>query len=142
MSLFYLTIWIIIGVGALLIDLTTSSFLFIWFTGGSITAIIALIIGKSFMIQLITFILVTAIFMAVGYPIVKKTMKRTVPQTKTMEQNYIGEIFVADKDISRKGLIKVDGIYWSVLNEGDYIKKGQKFKVESIRGTKLVIKKI
>lgn len=142
MELFYLTIWIIIGIGALLIDLTTSSFLFIWFTGGSITAIIALILGKSFAVQLITFIVVSAVLMAVGYPIVKKTIKKTIPKTKTMEQNYIGEIFVADKDISRKGLIKVDGIYWTVLNEDEYIKKGQKFQVTAIKGTKLVIKKV
>ncbi|MFD3156061.1 NfeD family protein [Haloimpatiens sp. FM7330] len=142
MDSFYLIIWLIIAVGALIIDITTSSFLFVWFTVGGIAAIISLILGYPFPIQLIIFIVISIIFMAIGYPIIKKNMKKTVPKIKTMEESYIGKEFVSDRELSEKGTIKISGIYWTVKNEGEYVKKGDKIKIIGIEGNKLVIKKI
>lgn len=138
----YLIIWIIIGSVALGIDLVTSSFLFVWFTVGCTAAIIAWVFGYSLMVQIIVFILVSAVFMAVGYPFIKTTIKKTVKKTPTMEEGYIGRKFVIDKDVLDKAEIKFDGIYWTVKNEGTPVKKGDKVKVTGIEGNKIVIKKI
>ena len=35
----------------------------------------------------------------------------------------------------------MDGIYWTVKNEGDTIKKGEKFKIIGIEGNKINNKK-
>jgi membrane protein implicated in regulation of membrane protease activity len=137
-----LILWIVVAAAALAIDIITSSFLFIWFTIGGIVAIVLSMLDVPFSIQLITFIAVSAGLMAVGYPIVKKTIKKTVPVTPTMEENYVGQEFVADKNIERKGTIKVQGIYWTVKNEGDFINEGDKVKITGIEGNKLVIKKL
>lgn len=137
-----LVLWIIVAVVALVIDMITSSFLFIWFTIGGIVAIILSMFDVPFSTQLIVFIGVSASLMAVGYPIVKKSIKKTVPITPTMEEGYVGQEFIADEDIDIKANIKVQGIYWTVRNDGEFIKKGDKVEIIGIEGNKLVVKKI
>jgi membrane protein implicated in regulation of membrane protease activity len=135
-------LWLIIGGVALAIDLITSAFLFVWFTVGAIVAIILAITGFSFAIQLIAFIAVSAILMMICYPIIKKSLKKNVQKTLTTEQGYVGREITVEQDIEEKGNLKIDGIYWTVKNEGEVIKKGDRIKVIGIEGNKIVIKKI
>ena len=73
--------WVAVALGALAIDIATSSFMFIWFAIGAIAAIIAMVFNASVVAQAIIFVAVSAISMAVGYPIVKRTIKKTVTKT-------------------------------------------------------------
>lgn len=136
-----LILWIVISVAALVVDIATSAFLFLWFTVGGIAAIIALIFNASFPVQLITFIAVSAVSMAIGYPFMKKTLKGTVKKTDTMEESYIGRSFTVDEDVIEKAKLKVDGIYWTIKNVGNPVKKGDLIVVTGIEGNKLVVKK-
>jgi membrane protein implicated in regulation of membrane protease activity len=137
-----IVLWVIIGIMALAVDVASSAFLFIWFTVGAITSIIAALLGYSFTVQLITFVAVSVLFLAVGYPLVKKTIKKTVVKIPTTEQGYIGREFSVDEDVLDKATIKIDGIYWTVKNEGELIKKGDRVKVIGIEGNKIVIRKV
>ena len=136
-----LEIWILIAVVCLIIDFLTAGFLFVWFTIGGIGAIIALSLGCSFAVQVAVFIVVTAISYVVGYPLAKKVLNKDIPRTPTMEENFIGRIITAYKDIKERDRIKLDGIYWTVKNEGGYILKNEKFKIIGLEGNKLIIKK-
>ena len=138
----YFMLWLIIAIGALAIDIATSSFLFIWFTVGGIAAMITKMLNFSFTVQLITFISVSFVSMAAGYPLVKKTIKKSVPRLATMEEGYIGREILVDAEVIEKGTIKVDGIYWTVRNIGEPVKKGDRVKITGIEGNKLVIKKL
>ncbi len=135
-------IWVVVALGAIFIDITTSSFMFIWFAMGAIVAIIAMMLNASVVVQVIIFITVTAISMAVGYPIVKKTIKKTVSKTLTMEEGYIGIEFTITKDIDVKANIKFQGIYWTVKNVGKPLVKGDLVQVIGIEGNKLLIAKV
>lgn len=137
-----LVLWIIISVAALVIDIATSAFLFVWFTVGGIGAIIALILGASGAVQFITFIAVSAVSMAIGYPMMRKTLKNTVSKTSTMEESYIGRQITIDEDIIEKASVKIDGIYWTVKNSGTPIKKGDTVKITGIEGNKIIVSKI
>ncbi|MDP4143706.1 MAG: NfeD family protein [Bacillota bacterium] len=134
-------VWIIIAVVTLLIDVITSGFLFVWFTIGAIAAIIALNLGYPLDTQIATFVVVSCLFFAVGFPLAKKLIKKTVPKTKTMEEEYIGREFIAEGDISFREKAKIDGIYWTVQNNDKPIRKGDKYKIVSIQGNKLIVKK-
>lgn len=135
-------LWVIIGIVALITDILTSTFLFVWFTTGAIAAIIAEIFNCSFIVQLVVFIVVSGIFMIIGYPIAKKTIKKSVKPTPTREQTYIGKQFIAEEDILREGSVKIDGVYWNAINEGEMIQKGDKLIVTKVEGNKIIIKKI
>lgn len=134
-------LWIIIAAVAIIIDIATSNFLFAWFTIGAIAAMIADFFGISFGVQVIIFLVINLITVSLGYPWAKKKFKKSVKRTPLMEETYIGRIMKAEEDIIEKARVKVDGIYWTVLNTGDEIKAGENFKIIGIEGIKLIIKK-
>ncbi|HEY8891420.1 MAG TPA: NfeD family protein [Clostridium sp.] len=134
--------WIVVALGALAIDITTSSFMFVWFSIGAIFAIFAIGLNAPVIIQVIIFVAVSAGAMAIGYPIVKRTIKKTVQKTLTMEEGYIGKEFTITKDIDDKASIKFQGIYWTVKNVGEPLKKGDLAQVTGIEGNKLTITKV
>jgi membrane protein implicated in regulation of membrane protease activity len=136
-----LIIWIIISVAALVIDIATSTFLFLWFTVGGIAAIMALIFGSNIAVQVITFIAVSAVSMALGYPLIKNMLRGTIKKTSTMEESYIGREITVDEDLIETARAKIDGIYWTIKNVGDPVKKGDKVKITGIEGNKLVVRK-
>jgi membrane protein implicated in regulation of membrane protease activity len=133
--------WIIISVAALVIDIATSTFLFLWFTVGGIAAIVALIFKASLAAQIITFIAVSAVSMGLGYPLVKKTLKNTIEKTSTMEEGYIGREITLDEDVIETAKVKIDGIYWTIKNVGEPVKRGDKVKITGLQGNKLLVKK-
>lgn len=141
-SNFSIILWIIIGTAALLLDLATSSFLFVWFTLGAIAALIVQILGYSMFTQIIAFVLISILCMVLGYPMVKKIIKKQENSILSIERNYIGEIFIADKDIKDEGVLKFQGVYWRVTNSRDYIKKGDKVKIISVKGNKIFVEKV
>ena len=134
-------LWIIIAAVAILIDIATSSFLFVWFTVGAIAAMIAEVLGVSFGIQIIIFLVVNLITVSLGYPWAKKKFKTSVKRTPLMEETYIGRVMKAEENIGQRAKVKVDGIYWTVQNTGEEIKAGDNFKIIGIDGIKLIIEK-
>lgn len=136
-----LILWIIISVAALVVDIATSAFLFLWFTVGGIAAIIAYTLDFSLGVQIITFVAVSALSMAIGYPLMRNYFKGTVTKTKTMEESYIGRELNVDEDVIVKAKAKIDGIYWTIKNVGEPVKKGDKVEIIGIEGNKLVVKK-
>ncbi|VYT84583.1 NfeD family protein [Clostridium tertium] len=133
--------WIIIAAVVIAIDIITSNFLFVWFAVGALAAMIAELVGLSFSIQVIIFLVVNLITILIGYPWAKKKFKKVVNRTPLMEETYIGRVMEAEEDIKDRAKVKVDGIYWTVLNNGEEIKKGEHFKIIGIEGIKLTIKK-
>jgi membrane protein implicated in regulation of membrane protease activity len=136
-----LVLWIIISVMALLVDIATGAFLFIWFTIGGIASIIALIFNQSFTAQLIVFVAFSGISMGIGYPIIRKSLGRTVAKTSTMEEGYLNREINVDEDFIEIARVKIDGIYWTVKNSGEPVKKGDKVVIIGIEGNKLIVKK-
>lgn len=132
-------IWILIAIGVCLFDLVTSAFIFVWFAVGALGAIVATLLGASFSIQLLVFVVVSIIALAIGYPLVKKKYKENITRTPLMEEGYLGKTFTAEEDILETARIKVGGIYWTGVNRGSKISKGQKFIIKSIEGNKFII---
>ena len=133
--------WIIIAGIAIAIDIATSNFLFVWFVVGSVTAMVADFIGISFGVQIIIFLVINLITIAIGYPWAKKKFKKSVERLPLMEETYTGRIMKAEEDIVDRARVKVDGIYWTFQNTREEIKSGESFKIIGIEGIKLNIKK-
>ena len=132
-------IWLVVAVVAIIIDVVTSSFIFMWFSIGAIVAIILSLLGLAIKIQILAFLIIGIAMVCVGYPWVKKKFKVEKNHIPLMEQTYIGKIMIAEKDIDEKSEIKVSGIYWTVINKGSKINKGDKFVITGIEGNKLIV---
>jgi membrane protein implicated in regulation of membrane protease activity len=136
-----LLIWIIIAALVVIIDITTSNFLFSFFAVGAFGAMIAEMFNVSVGTQILIFLAVNLITVSIGYPLTKKSLEKKVERLPLMEEKYIGLIKKAEEDIKEEGRIKLEGIYWGVRNIGEEIKIGEKFKILSIEGIKFIIKK-
>lgn len=138
--MFSIIIWLVIAALVIVIDLVTSSFIFMWFAIGALVAIILSMLGFSMPIQIISFLVVGIITVCFGYPWARRKFKASVNHVPTMEQEYIGMELIATNDITEKGKIKVGGIYWTAYNKGKVIKTGDKFIITGIEGNKLTVK--
>lgn len=133
--------WVIVAIAVTLLDILTSSFLFVWFAVGAFAAMIADLLGATVGIQIIIFLVVSIITISIGYPWARKKFKTSVKHTPLMEETYIGRIMKAEADIEKKARVKIDGIYWAIQNNGDTIKKGTNFKIVGIEGNKIIVNK-
>lgn len=133
--------WIIVGVVVIILDVITSSFLFVWFSVGAFAALIASLLGASLGMQIIIFLAVSIATISIGYPWARKKFKSSVTRLPLMEENYIGRILKAEEDIEDRGKAKLGGVYWAVINKGSTIKKGENFKIVKFEGNKLLIEK-
>ncbi|MBU5316494.1 NfeD family protein [Clostridium bornimense] len=132
-------LWVVIIIAAVTIDICSSNLLFVWFGLGALVAILLNVLGISFVVQLISFVLIGIIATLIFYPIFKKKLKE-IPKTLTREEEIIGKEFIANTDIEDTGSVMIEGIYWTVINEGKAIKTGEKFIITGIVGTKFTIK--
>lgn len=134
--------WLLIAICAFAIDVLTSNFCFMLFSIGAVVAAVCGALGVPFVIQIVIFAVLSIISLVIGYPWLKRKYKNMHKNTPLMEETYIGKVLESDKEIINKSLVKVNGEYWTVINEGDVINKGEKFMITGIEGIKLKIKKI
>ena len=57
-----------------------------------------------------------------------------------LEATPANKEFIANTDIEDTGSVMIEGIYWTVINEGKAIKTGEKFIITGIVGIKFTIK--
>ena len=133
--------WLIVAICAIAIDILTSNFCFVLFSIGAVVAAICANLGIPFMMQIIIFAIISIISLSIGYPWLKKKYKILHKKTPLMEETYIGKVMESEKDIVSKAQVKVNGEYWTVINEGDVIHVGEKFIITGIKGIKLKIEK-
>ena len=133
-------VWLLVAIALIVIDIVTSSFIFMCFSLGAIVAIMLSLLEISVAWQIVAFLVVGVATVSIGYPWAKKKFKADVNHVPTMEQTYIGKEMIANEDMEEKSKIKVDGIYWTAYNKGKIIKKGEKYTITGIEGNKLIVK--
>lgn len=133
-------IWILVAIFLVVIDIITSSFIFMWFSLGALVAIILSLLNFTVLYQIIAFLIIGVVTISIGYPLAKKKFKTDVKQVPTMEETYIGKTMTAEEDMGETSLINVSGIYWTACNKGEIIKKGEEFTITGLEGTKLIVK--
>ena len=137
----YTVIWIAILIGGVAIEVATLNLVSIWFAVGGLAAFIALSLGASFLVQLIVFVIVSAIMLGLIRPLAKDILK---PKgAKTNADRIIGQFATVTEQISNasnKGQIKVSGQIWSAKSDdGKVINEGETVKIIAIQGVKAVV---
>lgn len=135
-------IWLLVAITFLLVDVFTSAFLFVWFGLGALVALIFAILGIPLEAQIVIFLVASLISISFGYPWARKKFKINERKSKTREEELIGLAYKADEDIIDSANIKLDGVLWRAVNNGDMIKKGEMYKIVDFKGNKVIIEKI
>ncbi len=134
--------WVIAAVVFGIIEGATVALVTIWFALGAVAAAVAAQLGLSLVAQAGTFVIVSALFLCVTRPALKKIAVKE-PQ-KTNADRFIGEVGIVTEaidGINSSGRVKVGGSVWSAVSEnGGTIEKDEKVEVIRISGVKLVVR--
>lgn len=137
-----MTIWLIVIISTLLIEVLTLNLGTICFTLGGVTAIVFYALGFDFTIQMIAFVVVSAICFVLLRPMAKKALSRK--RVKTNADSVIGEIAIVTETIKSNelGAVKVQGKEWTAIVKGENVilEKGLEVRVVAIEGVKLLVR--
>lgn len=138
------TIWIIVLIAAVILELLTPSALVsIWFAVGSACAWIATKCGLTLWPQIWIFLGVSGICLIVARPNAVNYLRGNIIPTNS--DRLIGETATITKAITRDewGELKVRSAIWSAVElNGNPVEAGKKVKIMAIEGAKLIVKEI
>lgn len=124
------------------IEALTVGIVSIWFSIGSLAALIAAALHAAPWLQLTVFLAVSAAALIITRPLIKKKiLLRTTPTNTDM---LIGERGTAEEvidNLAGTGAVKIQGKIWSAKSEnGDVIPAGSIVTAVRIEGVKLIVK--
>lgn len=135
--------WIVLVVALIVIEAATVQLMTIWFAVGAIAALIACAFDLQLWLQILIFVAVSAITLAVTRPLVKRFTK--INKIPTNADRYIGKEAIVTEPIDNirsKGAVTVGGLEWSARSaDGSTVEKDEIVTVEAIEGAKLIVKK-
>ncbi len=134
--------WLILAGVLLLLECVTEGFLICWFGVGALAAmIVSLFAAENFLLQIITFFVVSFILVL----FTRKFAKKVEPKTTTSNvYSILGKEAVVTTEIDNivgKGQVKIDGDCWSAKSEnGEKISVNSRVEILKIDGVKVVVK--
>lgn len=134
--------WLVVMILLLIIEAVVPGLVSIWFAIGALAALIAAMTGGQLWLQVLWFLAVSVLTLALTRPLVKKYVNsRTQP---TNADALIGMECLITEDIDNvlgTGTAKVNGRDWTARaeDEGVKLKKGDRAKIVRIEGVKLIV---
>ena len=135
-------VWLSAAIFFLIIESITVELISIWFTGGSIIAMVLALLNVDLGWQIAGFCATSILLILFTRPIVARYLKRN--ESKTNVDSLIGAIATVTKDINPddRGEVKVNGQYWlAIATDNNLIETGNKVSILAIEGAKLIVKK-
>ena len=135
-----LEIWILVAAIFFIGELITMGFFLLWFGVGASVSEVLNYLGFSETTQIIAFILVSVVLLAVSRPFAKRLTKG-LPSKKATSDRLIGEKGIVIEDISpdNGGIVNISGDIWRAISD-QKISKNERILVEKIKGVTLVVK--
>ena len=135
-------LWIILLVGAIVIEAMTMGLTCIWFAGGALAGLLLERIGAGIYLQVSVCLIVSLVLMYFTRPIAVKYFNKE--RVKTNLDDLVGRKAVVTEEISNlygTGQVTVAGKEWSARSTADEItfETGAIVKVTEIRGVKLMV---
>lgn len=139
----YLILWMIIIITAAIVEAVTLQLVTIWFVFGAIAALIAAGAGASFLMQMILFTIISALFLCITRPIIRKMgIFNTLPDNMDGEIGKIGTVIQDIDNQKNTGRVKIGGVYWKAKTiDNRQIPAGDSVRVEQISGTTAYVSK-
>ena len=136
-------IWLVIAVVLGIFEAATVALVSIWFAIGAVAAMVPAYFNAPFWVQILVFILVSALCFVFTRPFFKKIIR--VNKQPTNVDRLVGQEGVATDDIENiecRGKVFISGLTWSARSEtGELIPQGAVVTVKKIEGATLVVKR-
>ena len=139
LSIFWLAAVIVLGV----VEAITVGLVTVWFAVGALAALISSLFGGPLWLQILLFIVVTAVTLVTTRPLVKKYFGKNSHKATNADM-VIGKkahVTEAIDNLMGTGAVKCMGKEWSARSEnGEAIAKGETVTAVKIEGVKLIVK--
>lgn len=135
--------WLALTIVSVVVEALTLGLTSIWFAFGGLAALIAGILGAAIWIQVLCFILVTAIMLGLTRPLAIKFLKPSLKKTNVDAiPGKKGEVLESILPMEGKGQVKLEGQIWSAKPEDGVteIPAGTVVTVIRIEGVKVVVR--
>lgn len=138
-----IVIWVIVIIGALIIEFETAELVSIWFGAGGIGGLICAILQLDIWAQVLVFAIVSGLFVMGTRPFVKKISdNRTI---LTNADRLIGKTAIVTKEIKKglRGEVLVEYQNWSAISKNNKeFKVGDNVVIIEISGNKMIVEEI
>ena len=132
-----ITVWLAVAAVLAAIEAFTQGLTTIWFAGGAVAAAGMAIFVDSFLIQLLTALIVSALLLYFTRPWAVKKFNNIAA--------VIGQTGVLQDDLKagEQGTVKADNKLWTaVLAEGEEaVKKEERVEIVAVEGVKLIVRR-
>ena len=137
-------LWLAALVFFIIVEAATVQMVSVWFMAGSIAALLASLLNAGLFVEIVVFVLVSAVALLVLRPIAKRRLEAAkVPTNADMA---IGGVGIVTEDIdndSARGRVSINNLSWAARSrEDELIKKGEKVRINAISGVKLIVSPI
>ena len=135
--------WIAAVIVLLTVEVATMQLVTIWFAVGAAAGLIAYLCDCSLTTQIVLFVAVSAVALAVTRPFVKRFAHKEIDHTNA--DRCIGKTALVVEGIDNtagKGAVKVNGSVWTARSaDGNPVGENEQVIIEKIDGVKLIVKK-
>lgn len=135
MALFWLVALVIFAVA----EAATVGLVSLWFAAGALVALIVAGLGGPVWLQILLFLLVSCVLLALLRPLVKRNANSH--RSRTNADRHIGRTALVTEEINNleeRGAVRLDGVVWSARSvDGRVIPVGSRITVERISGVKV-----
>ena len=134
--------WVLIAAALVVIEIFTTQLVGIWFAVGALFAAFASFAGAPLTIQLLAFVVTSAVAFWVGRPLL---IDKIMPsQMKSNTERMIGQTGVVLEEINNAagvGRIEASGLFWSARSEGtEPISIGTRVLTLRLEGVTLIVR--
>lgn len=116
----------------------------IWFAAGALAALICALLGGPLWLQIVLFLLLSALCLAAIRPLAQKHLNNKVEPTNA--DRVIGAEAIVTEDIDNlraAGAVRIGGVIWSARSENDApIPAGTLVRVLRIEGVKVFVEQV
>ena len=136
------TIWLVVFVACIAIEIITMGLTTIWFAGGALVAAIGAALGAPIWLQAVFFGAVSLVLLYFTRPVAVKYFNKD--RVKTNAESLVGKQAVVISEIDNLqgiGQVSVNGPEWSArtVEEGITLTEGRVVIVRAISGVKLMV---
>ncbi len=136
------TIWLVVFVACIAIEIITMGLTTIWFAGGALVAAIGAALGAPIWLQAVFFGAVSLVLLYFTRPVAVKYFNKD--RVKTNVESLVGKQAVVISEIDNLqgiGQVSVNGQEWSArtVEEGITLTEGSVVIVRAISGVKLMV---
>lgn len=137
-----MTIWLIVFVACIVIEIITMGLTTIWFAGGALIAAVGTALGAPFWMQVVLMVLVSFVLLYFTRPVAVKYFNKD--RVKTNVESLVGRQAIVISEIDNLqgiGQVTVGGQEWTArtVEEGITLPVGSVVVVRAISGVKLMV---